>query len=118
MTARSTIILTLIAVLGWGAAAGVAFAGVSDMTPRGDQGPVGPPGPLGVAGDAGPPGDTGPAGPAAATGPTGEKGARGPTGDPAQPPSPSAALIAACTQAYWASDWNTYNRLKCYLYGN
>ncbi|GAA3189660.1 hypothetical protein GCM10010532_004850 [Dactylosporangium siamense] len=87
MRSGTRVVMLILLVLGWGAAAGIAVADVAGVGPRGAagvdgaRGPIGPAGPVGVgpAGSKGPIGDLGP------PGPRGEAGPEGSAGPPAPP---------------------------------
>jgi hypothetical protein len=74
---RRELVAAALAVIAWGAFAGVSVATFTGSLPRGERGPAGVAGVQGAAGAPGPRGPRGQQGPAGAQGPRGDHGPMG-----------------------------------------
>jgi hypothetical protein len=74
---RRELVAAVLAVVAWGAFAGVSAVTFSGNLPQGERGPAGVPGVRGPAGSPGPAGSSGPPGPVGAKGPRGDQGSMG-----------------------------------------
>jgi Collagen triple helix repeat (20 copies) len=74
---RRELVAAVLALVAWGAFAGVSVVTLSGNLPQGERGPAGLAGVQGPAGVPGPPGSPGPQGPAGAKGPPGDRGPMG-----------------------------------------